>query len=90
MTLYPWRLQGDIKMGETDPMVTVFLGQEVAVVDADGNATSETAIYQNTNNPAVMKLSELVTTITDPIKLMAARPKPPLPAASLTIDPPKT
>lgn len=75
-TMYPWRLQGDIKKGETDPMVTVFVGPEVAAVDGDGNPTTESVVYQNTGNPAVMKLSEVAAALADPSLLIAARQKP--------------
>lgn len=73
MALYPWRLQGDIKKGEIDPMVTVFLGPERSVMDDNGEPTAETFIEQNTKDPVVMKLSELVTAIGDPAALARQR-----------------
>lgn len=78
MALYPWRLQGDIKQGDIDPMVTVFLGPERAVMDADGNPIAgETFIQQDTSQSAVMKLSELGAALADPA-MMATRAKKPI------------
>jgi hypothetical protein len=77
MALYPWRLQGEIGKGETDPMVTVFMGAERAVMDDNGEPTAERFIQQDTKNPAVMKLSEVAAALADPTLLQAARPPKP-------------
>ena len=50
---HPWRFQGDIAYGETDPMITVFMGE--VETDEDG----KTSIRQDTRYPVQMKLSEL-------------------------------
>jgi hypothetical protein len=63
MALYPWRLQGDIARGETDPTVTVFLGAERAVMDENGEPTAETFIEQDTREPLQMALSEAMTAL---------------------------
>lgn len=73
MALFPWRLQGDIPAGVTDPEVTVYLGPERAVMDGNGEPTTETYVDQVTSDPAVMLLSELVTIIGNPVELMKKR-----------------
>jgi hypothetical protein len=72
MAMLPWRLQGDIAKGETDPLVTVFMGPERYILDADGNPTSQTFIEQNTADPVIMKLSELGSVI-QPVDLQRRR-----------------
>jgi hypothetical protein len=54
MAKQPWRFQGDIAYGETDPVVTVFMGEP----ERDGE-TGEMVIRQDARNPVTMKLSEL-------------------------------
>lgn len=73
MALLPWRLQGDIAKGEVDPLVTVFVGAERAVMDDDGNPTAATFIAQDTKDPVVMKLSEAVAALVDATKMDQAR-----------------
>jgi hypothetical protein len=73
MAFLPWRIQGDITKGETDPPITVFTGVERAVVDDDGKPTGDTFIEQNTSNPVVLKLSEVPTALADPTMLTEAR-----------------
>lgn len=71
MAKAPWRFQGDIKPGETDPMVTVFLGR--VVEDDDG----ETEVLQDTGDPVQIKLSDFVKSIVadvkNPAKLIRAQ-----------------
>jgi hypothetical protein len=73
MALLPWRFQADLAKGEIDPQVTVFVGPERQVVDADGNGTGVTFIDQVTTSPAVLPLSQLAAALADPSLLLAAR-----------------
>ena len=77
MPMYPWRIQADLTKGETDPMVTVFVGPERAVMDAAGNPTSETYVEQSTSSPATVALSELSAALADPSRLTPQAAKPP-------------
>lgn len=72
MALYPWRFQSDIPKGQTDPVVTVYLGPERAKLDADGNPTSEGFIEQSTSDARQCKLSELPAALADPSTLKKA------------------
>ena len=59
MATYPWRFQADLKAGESDPDVTVFVG------DMHTNSvTGEEKIYQDTSNPETVKLADLSSYIT--------------------------
>jgi hypothetical protein len=81
MALFPWRLQAEIPKGAVDPVVTVFMGGERAVLDADGNPTAATFIEQNTREPVQMPLSEAVAALENPELWEQARIKArPLPA----------
>lgn len=73
MAKFAWRLQGDIAKGEKDPLMTVFMGVERAIVDDDGNPTSETFIEQDTSDPVQMPLSELSKALAHPEILEKAR-----------------
>ena len=84
MAFLPWRMQGDMTKGETDPLMTVFMGVERAVVDDDGKPTGDTFIEQNTNNPVVMKLSEVPAALANPTILDNARKEA---KAKLTLNP---
>jgi hypothetical protein len=59
MALYAWRFQSDVTKGEADPVVTVFVGPERAVLDDNGDPTAATFIEQSTSEPLTTKLSEL-------------------------------
>jgi hypothetical protein len=59
MPLRPWRLQADIAIGEVNPIVTVFVGPERAVMDDQGNATAEVMVEQTATDPLMMTLSEV-------------------------------
>lgn len=54
MAKHPWRFQGDIAYGESDPMVTVFMGD----LETDED-TGDVSVRQDTRNPVTMRLSEL-------------------------------
>lgn len=54
MAKHPWRAQVDIALGETDPVMTVFMG--TVFTDPD---TGKDFIRQETNDPVLIKLSEL-------------------------------
>jgi hypothetical protein len=54
MATYPWRFQADLTEGDTDPDVTVFIGDTVT-----NDATGEKTLHQNTADPVIVKLSEL-------------------------------
>jgi hypothetical protein len=75
MALYPWRFQADITKGDADPMVTVFVGPERAVMDASGNPTTETFIEQTTNQPSLVPLSQLAAALADTTLLTRNRQK---------------
>lgn len=49
---YPWRIQGEVKPGETDPMMTVFMGQ-----------TRGDQIEHDVTDPVEVPLSKLVSTL---------------------------
>ena len=66
MAKLAWRFQADVAKGETDPIVTVFMGPERAVLDEDGEQTGESFIEQNTSDPVLVPLSELANAIADP------------------------
>lgn len=63
MAKFPWRLQGDIAQGEIDPVVTVFMGAERAVMDDDGNPTAEVFIEQSTADPVMLPLSQVAAAL---------------------------
>jgi hypothetical protein len=65
----PWRFQGDISYGETDPVMTVFMGE--VLKDEAGNVT----VRQDVTNPVVMKLSALgdALKIADPVAMTKAQ-----------------
>jgi len=65
MAKVPWRLQGDIPLGVSDPEITVFLG------DVWTNSEDEQKVDQSTADPVVMKLSELAAMIVDTEALAA-------------------
>lgn len=62
MARAPWRFQCDVPYGETDPMVTVFVGE--VLTRGDGSKFVE----QDVNHPVQMKLSEVddVLMLADP------------------------
>jgi hypothetical protein len=77
MALYPWRFQADLTKGETDPMVTVFVGAERAKIDETGEPTAETFVEQDVSNPVQVRLTELPALLADPSLIAGARaPKP--------------
>lgn len=66
MAKVPWRFQGDIARGEIDPLVTVFMGDEVT-----DEGTGVVTVRQDVSDPVVMKLSELASAshLADPKKM---------------------
>lgn len=54
MSKHPWRAQVDIAIGDTDPIMTVFMG--TVFTDPDSGAQF---VRQDVNDPVMMKLSEL-------------------------------
>jgi len=77
MATYPWRFQADLKPGDTDPNVTVFVG------DMHTNSvTGEEKIYQDTFNPEIVKLSELASFVaTGMAEGITRSPAPQMPGA---------
>lgn len=77
MATYPWRFQADLKAGESDPDVTVFVG------DMHTNSvTGEEKIYQDTSNPEIVKLSELASFVaTGMANGITRSPAPQMPGA---------
>jgi hypothetical protein len=65
MAKYPWRFQADIPVGETDPLVTVFMGPVRVVTDDDGNPTEEFFIEPDTSEPVQLRLSALGSALAD-------------------------
>jgi hypothetical protein len=63
MAKHPWRLQGEIAKGETDPVVTVFMGAERAIMDDNGEPTAETFIEQDASDPVTLPLSQAMTAL---------------------------
>ena len=61
MALYPWRFQAEVAKGETDPMVTVFVGAERVVINDAGEPTNDTFIQQDTSDPIMVPLSQLAS-----------------------------
>ena len=70
MAVVAWRFQCDPALGETDPMVTVFVGDTFT-----NDETGERTVQHDTTNPASVKLSELPAFLAAPVK--AAPPKMP-------------
>lgn len=66
MAKLPWRFQGDIAYGQTDPTVTVFMGE----TETD-EETGIVSIRQDVRNPVTMPLSELKSAshLADPKKM---------------------
>jgi hypothetical protein len=58
MATYPWRFQADLKPGEPNPDVTVFVGDTIT-----NDTTGVQTIHQDTSNPEIVKLNELTTYI---------------------------
>jgi len=58
MATYPWRFQADLKPGEPNPDVTVFVGDTIT-----NDTTGEQTIHQDTSNPEIVKLNDLTTYI---------------------------
>lgn len=72
MAKLPWRFQGDIAYGESDPLVTVFMGETMTDTD-----TGVVSIHQDTRNPVTLRLSELASAahLADPAKMQAIAAK---------------
>jgi hypothetical protein len=68
-----WRFQADVKPGEANPVVTVFVGPERFILDDKGDPTTETYIEQVTADPVVMPLSQLAATLADPARIQSTR-----------------
>jgi hypothetical protein len=66
MALFPWRFQADVVIGETDPLVTLFVGAERATMDDNGEPTGATFVQQDTSNPLQLRLTELGPVLADP------------------------
>jgi len=54
MPTYPWRFQADVAADQSDPDVTVFIGDTVT-----NDVTGEKVVHQNTADPVIVKLSAL-------------------------------
>lgn len=54
MAVYPWRFQADLKVGELNPDVTVFVGDTVT-----NDTTGDKTVHQSTANPEIVKLADL-------------------------------
>jgi hypothetical protein len=77
MALFPWRFQADVVIGETDPLVTLFVGAERAVMDDNGEPTGETFVQQDTSKPVQLRLTELGPVLADPGLITGMRQRPP-------------
>ncbi len=83
MARVAWRFQADINQGDEDPYVTVFGGDVFT-----NTTTNETVVHKDTNNPAIVRLSELSAFIVNP-----TFPEPqaqPGPVITPVTDEPKT
>jgi hypothetical protein len=58
MPTLPWRFQADLTPENTDPDVTVFVGDTIT-----NDVTGEKKVHQDTANPEIVRLSELSTYI---------------------------
>jgi hypothetical protein len=56
MATYPWRFQADLKEGDTNPDVTVFIGDTIT-----NDETGEKIVHQNTADPVIVKLADLAS-----------------------------
>ena len=74
MPIYPWRFQADMKPGEPNPDVTVFVGDTIT-----NDTTGEQTIHQNTANPEVVKLADLSSYIATGLSSGITRTPPPAP-----------
>jgi len=77
MAVYPWRFQADLKAGEPDPDVTVFVGDQYT-----NDVTGEKRVYQDTNNPIIVKLSALPQFVATGLADGVTREPPPDPEAA--------
>jgi hypothetical protein len=84
MANVPWRFQADIAPGETDPVVTVFMGD--TYVDEE---SGQTRVRQDTVDPVTMKLSELKSALhlADPKQMGALHHKQKQERAALRKNP---
>lgn len=62
MAKLPWRFQGDVAYGESDPTVTIFMGN--LKTDEETGAVS---VEQDTSNPITMPLSKFAKMAKDGI-----------------------
>jgi len=77
MATYPWRFQADLKAGEPNPDVTVFVGDTIT-----NDSTGEKTIHQNTADPEIVKLADLASFVTTSMANGVTRTaKPPMPGA---------
>jgi len=77
MPTYPWRFQADLKPGEPNPDVTVFIGDVIT-----NSTTGEETIHQNTADPVIVKLAELPSYVATGMASGVTRAeKPPMPGA---------
>ena len=79
MAVYPWRFQADLRPGELNPNVTVFVGDTIT-----NDTTGEQTIHQDTSNPEIIPLAELANYITtgmvDGVTRTAKSPMPDVPS----------
>lgn len=73
MALYPWRFQADLARGETDPLVTLFVGPERYVMDDNGDPTADTFVEHDARDPVLVPLSELPAVLASPDQLTQMR-----------------
>jgi hypothetical protein len=71
MATYPWRFQADLKEGDTNPDVTVFIGDTVT-----NDTTGEKTIHQSTADPVIVKLADLATYVETGMTSGVTRAKP--------------
>jgi hypothetical protein len=77
MAVYPWRFQADLKAGEPNPDVTVFVGDTIT-----NDSTGEKTIHQNTADPEIVKLADLASFVSTGLTSGVTRTtKPPMPGA---------
>jgi hypothetical protein len=75
MALFPWRFQAEVPNGESNPLVTVFMGPERASMDDAGEPTGDTFVQQDTSDPVQIPLSELPAALANPSVLVGLRKK---------------
>jgi len=73
MAIYPWRFQCDLQEGDTNPDVTVFIGDTTT-----NDTTGEKTLHKGTNDPEIVKLSDLSNYIATGLASGVTRTKKPV------------